>query len=57
MEPKTDQKRHAGEDKRQRDKAGHWRGEEVKALLSCGGRDKPGKRKKAGPSTRPSQAV
>lgn len=34
MEPETDQQRHAGEDKRQRDTARHWRGEEVKALLS-----------------------
>ncbi|ROL51021.1 Multifunctional protein ADE2 [Anabarilius grahami] len=34
MEPETDQQRHAGEEKRQRDTAGHWRGEEVKALVS-----------------------
>ncbi|XP_067272958.1 multifunctional protein ADE2 isoform X1 [Pseudorasbora parva] len=34
MEPETDQQRQSGEDKRQRDTAGHWRGEEVKALLS-----------------------
>ncbi|XP_068071481.1 bifunctional phosphoribosylaminoimidazole carboxylase/phosphoribosylaminoimidazole succinocarboxamide synthetase isoform X1 [Danio rerio] len=34
MEPETDPQRHAGEDKRQRDTAGHWRGEEVKTLLT-----------------------
>ncbi len=34
MEPETDQQRQLGEDKRQRNTARHWRGEEVKALLS-----------------------
>lgn len=34
MESETDPQRHAGEDKRQRDTAGHWRGEEVKTLLT-----------------------
>ncbi|XP_051951299.1 multifunctional protein ADE2 [Xyrauchen texanus] len=34
MEPETAQHRNAGEEKKQRGKAGHWRGEDVKALLS-----------------------
>ncbi len=57
MEPETDQQRHAGEDKRQRTQLDTGEERKWKLCFLCGGRDKPGKRTKAGPSMRPSQAV